>query len=48
MCIRDRDVKKAKQDFTAYSDLIKMGRKKIGVLYEKENYSKIVFKQVKW
>ena len=43
-----QDVKKAKQDFTAYSDLIKMGRKKIGVLYEKENYSKIVFKQVKW
>lgn len=37
-----------KSDNTAYSDIVKIGSKKIGVLYEKENYSKIVFKVVKW
>jgi sialidase-1 len=39
---------KAKKDYTAYADLIKLGRKKVGVFYEKENYAKMVFKQVKW
>ena len=42
------DIKKAKQDYTAYADILRMGRKKIGVFYEKENYSKMVFKIVKW
>jgi sialidase-1 len=37
-----------KKDFTAYADLIKMGSRKIGVFYEKENYSKMVFKIMKW
>ena len=37
-----------KEDYTAYADLIKMGRRKICVFYEKENYSKMVFKIVKW
>ena len=43
-----KDPVKAKKDYTAYADLLKLGRKKIGVFYEKENYSKMVFKQVKW
>ena len=38
----------SKEDYTAYSDIVKMGRRKIGVLYEKNNYKKIVFKLIKW
>ena len=30
-------------DYTAYSDLVLLNKKNIGILYEKENYSKIVF-----
>jgi sialidase-1 len=37
-----------KGDYAAYSDIIKLSKKKIGVLYEKENYSKIVFTSVQW
>lgn len=33
---------------TAYSDIVKTGRKKIGVLYERRNYTEIVFKTIKW
>jgi sialidase-1 len=36
------------KDFTAYSDLVKMRNNKIGVLYEKEGYAKIVFKVINW
>jgi sialidase-1 len=36
------------RDYTAYSDIVKTGKKKIGVLYEKENYSQIVYKVMKW
>lgn len=35
-------------DYTAYSDLADLGHKKVGVLYERNNYSEIVFKQVRW
>ena len=35
-------------DAAAYSDIVKHSEKKIGVLYEKDNYSKIVFTVVKW
>ncbi|MDP4131130.1 MAG: sialidase family protein [Bacteroidota bacterium] len=35
-------------DFTAYSDIAKISGHKIGVLYEKDNYSKIVFTTVDW
>ena len=38
----------AKADHSAYSDIIKLAKKKIGVLYEKDNYSQIVFTAVKW
>ncbi|KIC91875.1 exo-alpha-sialidase [Flavihumibacter sp. ZG627] len=44
----DKSNNDKQRDFTAYSDLVKLSRKKIGVLYEKENYSRIVFKIIKW
>ena len=37
-----------KGDYTAYSDLVKLDEKRIGILYEKDNYKKIVFTIVKW
>ena len=36
------------EDFTAYSDLVALSYYNIGVLYEKEDYSRIVFRVVKW
>jgi sialidase-1 len=42
------DALKRKQDYTAYSDIVSIGKRKIGVLYELDNYSKIVFKQLSW
>ena len=36
------------KDYTAYSDLVKLSKKKIGVLYEKDNYREIVFTTVTW
>ncbi len=44
----DKSPSGSKGDFTAYSDLVKIGKKKIGVLYEKDNYKQIVFTTVKW
>ncbi len=32
----------------AYSDLVVVNKKKIGVLYEKDNYSKIIFTTIAW
>ncbi len=46
-CI-DKSPAGSKGDFTAYSDLVKIGKKKIGVLYEKDNYKQIVFTTLKW
>lgn len=40
----DRSSDESKRDFTAYSDLVKVGRKKIAVLYERDSYKAIVFK----
>lgn len=37
-----------KNDHTAYSDLVKIGKSKIGVLYERDGYKEIVFTVVKW
>lgn len=36
------------KDYTAYSDIVKLNEKAIGVLYEKENYSQIVFTVIIW
>jgi sialidase-1 len=32
----------------AYSDIVKLSDQKIGILYEKDNYTRIVFTEVKW
>jgi len=37
-----------RSDFTAYSDIVKLSPDEIGVLYEYENYSQIVFKVISW
>lgn len=37
-----------KGDHAAYSDIVKIDKKRIGVFYEQDNYSKIVFTVVKW
>lgn len=36
------------KDFTAYSDIVKTGKKTIGVLYERDGYKAIVFREVNW
>ncbi len=35
-------------DNSAYSDIVQLDNKRIGILYEKNNYSSIVFTVVKW
>jgi sialidase-1 len=37
-----------KKDFTAYSDIVMMGKNKIGVFYERDGYAQIVFSTIKW
>ncbi|MCJ8165696.1 glycoside hydrolase [Pontibacter sp. E15-1] len=36
------------KDYAAYSDLVKTGKKEIGVLYEKNGYAQIVFTTLNW
>jgi sialidase-1 len=36
-----------KGDWSAYSDLVLLNKNTIGILYERNNYSEIVFKRVK-
>jgi len=36
------------KDYTAYSDLVNVSKRKIGVLYERDNYKEIVFTVVTW
>jgi len=36
-----------KGDYSAYSDLVQTGKNKVGVLYESDNYKKIIFTTVK-
>lgn len=43
----DKSAVSGKRDWTAYSDLVKVG-KKIGVFYERNGYAEIVFKVVSW
>ncbi|HJW16106.1 MAG TPA: sialidase family protein [Flavisolibacter sp.] len=47
-CVIDKSQERYKGDYTAYSDLVKTGKNKIGILYEKDNYKEIVFTTVKW
>ena len=37
---------KTQNDFTAYSDLVRLAKNRIGILYERNNYREIVFKKV--
>jgi sialidase-1 len=37
-----------KSDFTAYSDIVKLSKKKIGIIYERDDYKEIVFKEIEW
>jgi sialidase-1 len=39
---------KAMSNNSAYSDLVLMNKQHIGILYEKDNYSKIIFTAVNW
>ncbi len=43
----DKGAVETKGDYTAYSDLVQLAKKKLGVLYEKNNYSEIVFTTIK-
>jgi sialidase-1 len=43
----DKSEGSGKRDWTAYSDLVKVGNK-IGVFYERNGYAEIVFKVVNW
>jgi sialidase-1 len=36
------------KDFTAYSDMVLLYTQKIGILYERDNYSQIVFTMIPW
>lgn len=36
------------KDYTAYSDIVRLSKKAIGVLYERAGYSEIVFTTIKW
>jgi sialidase-1 len=44
----DKSVGNTGKDFTAYSDIVKISKNKIGVLYERDRYSQIVFTVLKW
>lgn len=44
----DKSEEGSKGDHTAYSDLVVIAKKKIGVLYERKSYSQIVFTVMKW
>lgn len=44
----DKSADGAKDDFTAYSDMVQISKNKIGILYEREEYSQIVFSVLSW
>lgn len=44
----DKSIDDKKKDWAAYSDLVKLDKKTIGVLYERNNYAEIVFQPIVW
>lgn len=44
----DKSAPGEEERHAAYSDIVKMGASKVGVLYERKNYSEIVFTVVRW
>lgn len=41
-------VRDGRKDHTAYSDLVNINKRQIGILYERDNYSAIVFRSITW
>lgn len=46
--IIDGSADQQQKNWTAYSDLVNLNSKTLGILYERDNYSEIVFKTVNW
>ncbi|MBA4298558.1 MAG: exo-alpha-sialidase [Cyclobacterium sp.] len=44
----DRASGHEKQSWTAYSDLVNLNDTQIGIIYERDNYREIVFRQINW
>ena len=44
----DASADQQQRNWTAYSDLVNINRKTVGVLYERDNYTEIVFKKLNW
>lgn len=44
----DRTEDPKKSSWTAYSDLVNLDQNKVGILYERDNYTEIVFKPIIW
>ncbi len=44
----DKSPDDEKKDFTAYSDIVNFNKNEIGVLYERDDYTQIVFTVVNW
>jgi sialidase-1 len=44
----DKSTNEQAKDYTAYSDIVMLSKKTIGVLYEKDRYTQIVFTAVDW
>ena len=44
----DKSGNGSQRDFSAYSDLVKLDKRKAGVLYERDGYKQIVFTVIKW
>lgn len=44
----DKSADGTRSDYTAYSDLVQLDKKRIGVLYESDGYRQIVFSSLKW
>jgi sialidase-1 len=44
----DKSEDDKRKDFTAYSDIVMMNKKEIGVLYERDGYAQIVFTVINW
>lgn len=44
----DKSTNQQDRDYTAYSDIVMISKKSVGVLYEKDSYSQIIFTVVDW
>ncbi|WP_194973011.1 sialidase family protein [Aquiflexum lacus] len=44
----DRTTDPKKSSWTAYSDLVNIDQNTVGILYERDNYTQIVFKPITW